>query len=620
MTEPPTDAVADGAPDLPPFDQGGSDPDETAPGPIRSAEDRSAPRNGNTSPLTRRRLAFADKAEIAAVAVRRESMRAVRQLKSPFPVAGLWRRPVPERLLIAPQDIRTADATIAAEIYAGHLAFGGSFVDAHGRSPFDLQPPSDAWAEELHGFAWLRHLRAANTGLSRANARALVEDWMANSASARSDVAWRHAVVARRILSWLAHSPLVLSPPDAAFYRRFMRSLARQVAFLRRAVSTGAEGEARLLAGIALAQAGLCAEGLAAARKQGSRVLVEELDRQVFADGGHISRNPGRSTALLLDLLPLRQAYAARSAPVPPPLLHAVDRMIPMIRMFRHGDGTLALFNGMGVTEPDALATVLTYDDVRARPLSNAPHAGYQRLDAGDVVLIADTGRPPPSPFDAASHAGTLSFELSTGTQRLIVNCGRPESRSPAAIQAARSTAAHSALVLDDASSSQFAPRGLRRWYGEGLINGPRHVKVDRSEDAGTQSIRASHDGYLGRFGLIHVRQLVLHRSGGSLLGADMLEPGPGAKPLPIPFAIRFHLHPVVRPQIIQGGTALILTLPNGERWLFETDAGTMALDESILFAAPFGARRSSQIVIEATFPAVRAVNWSLARLGVERS
>jgi uncharacterized heparinase superfamily protein len=236
------------------------------------------------------------------------------------------------------------------------------------------------------------------------------------------------------------------------------------------------------------------------------------------------------------------------------------------------------------------------------------------------MLIIADTGTPPPAPFDACTHAGTLSFELSVGPQRVIVNCGRPESRSPAANRAARSTAAHSTLVVDDVSSSQFAPAGLRRWFGEGLVGGPRHVALQRNDDAGTQSIQASHDGYLGRFGLLHVRRLVLDRNGASLRGQDRLETGSGAKVVPVPFTLRFHLHPAIRSQAVQGGTAVMLMLPNEERWLFETDAGSLALDESILFAAPFGAKSTSQIVIDATYPDVKTVNWSLARLGRERS
>ena len=58
--------------------------------------------------------------------------------------------------------------------------------------------------------------------------------------------------------------------------------------------------------------------------------------------------------------------------------------MMPMLRFFRHADGNFAQFNGMGPTPVDLLATVLAYDDARGAPVANAPHSGYQRIDAGD--------------------------------------------------------------------------------------------------------------------------------------------------------------------------------------------------------------------------------------------
>jgi uncharacterized heparinase superfamily protein len=47
-----------------------------------------------------------------------------------------------DRLLIAPQDLRTADGTRASEIYAGRFAFAGKVVISDGRSPFEIAPPS----------------------------------------------------------------------------------------------------------------------------------------------------------------------------------------------------------------------------------------------------------------------------------------------------------------------------------------------------------------------------------------------------------------------------------------------------------------------------------------------
>ena len=68
-----------------------------------------------------------------------------------------------DQLVIAPHDLRTADATRAAEIYAGRFVFAGKIVTCHSRSIFDLEAPSEDWEAALLGFGWLRHLRAADT-------------------------------------------------------------------------------------------------------------------------------------------------------------------------------------------------------------------------------------------------------------------------------------------------------------------------------------------------------------------------------------------------------------------------------------------------------------------------
>src|SRR6266852_5896805 len=118
-----------------------------------------------------------------------------------------------DRLVIAPQELRTADATRASEIYAGRFAFAGKVVTCDSRSPFEMAAPSEDWAAALFGFSWLRHLRAAQSGITRANARALVDEWITLNRS-RDPIAWRADVVARRVMSWLSQAPLVLDDAD----------------------------------------------------------------------------------------------------------------------------------------------------------------------------------------------------------------------------------------------------------------------------------------------------------------------------------------------------------------------------------------------------------------------
>ena len=96
----------------------------------------------------------------------------------PLAAAGAS-RPHADRLLIAPQDLRTADPTRASEIYAGRFAFAGKVVISDGRSPFEIEPPSDDWAASCSASAGCAICAPPNPRIARANARALVDEWIA---------------------------------------------------------------------------------------------------------------------------------------------------------------------------------------------------------------------------------------------------------------------------------------------------------------------------------------------------------------------------------------------------------------------------------------------------------
>lgn len=555
----------------------------------------------------------AERWRIARHAARFKARHARRLVGEPMRLISLLRARGPQRLVIAPQDIRTSDPTIADDIYAGYFAFGSRIVDARGSSPFAIVPPNADWEAGLLGFGWLRHLRASQTELARENARALVREFLAIHSRPSRSGAWRPEVAARRTMSWVSQSPLLLEGVDPDFYRLFLRSLGRHIAFLKGELRSHVRGEARLFAAIALAQATLCTDGYNALRKRAGRWLDEELKRQILADGGHIGRNPRTLVELLLDLLPLRQAYASRGVAPPVELAGAIDRMMPMLRLFRHPDASLALFNGMGVTEPDVLATVLAYDDVRAMAILNAPHSGYQRLEGDDLVLIMDVGAPPPPDFSENAHAGVLSFELSTGGHRLVVNCGAP-AQGGALREAARLTAAHSTLTLGEQSSA-IVPyeSGARDWMEGHIIVGPSPMRARRLDDEEACSIEATHDGYAAPFGYLHTRRVLVFADGSRVEGTDRLAPARG-KPADVDYAVRFHLHPGVRAGRIESGLGALLVTPDGQQWTFHAGGRSIHIEESAFFAVPDRARATHQLVVRGSAHAEPEVNWVFMR------
>ena len=95
---------------------------------------------------------------------------------------------------------------------------------------------------------------------------------------------------------------------------------------------------------------------------------------------------------------------------------NAHDRMAPMLRFFRHGDGALALFKGGQESDPKMMASLLARDEVRGQPFRHARHSGYQRLAAGRTLIQLDCGEVPQGALCAAMPMpGFLAFEMSSG-------------------------------------------------------------------------------------------------------------------------------------------------------------------------------------------------------------
>jgi uncharacterized heparinase superfamily protein len=528
-----------------------------------------------------------------------------------------------DRLIIAPHDLRTADATRAAEVYAGRFVFAGKIVTCHGRSVFDLEPPSEDWEVNLLGFGWLRHLRAADTAITRANARSLVDDWISNP-NRKRPIGRRADVLARRVISLLSQAPLVLGDTDGKFYRRYLRGLTREIRFLRYTMLDIPDGVPRLQVLIALCYASLCLANQARHIRTATRKLSDELQRQILPDGGHISRNPGALIELLIDLLPLRQTFAARNIAPPPALLNAIDRMMPMLRFFRHGDGTFALFNGMSGTPSDLLATLLAYDDTHGTPMVNMPHTGYQRLDAGAMTVIMDTGPPPPPNVSHDAHAGCLSFELSSGPSRIVINCGMPATGRDNWRVFARGTPAHSTLTWHGISSCQFVELSAmkRLLQGSPIVSGPSNVESFREAVTNGMLLTASHDGYLSKFGVIHQRVLMVSHDGTRLDGEDTLTPAPGGriKGSDTDYALRFHLHPSVKASRLSDARGVMLVLPNRDVWTFEALDDKVELEDSVFLAGNDGPRRTAQIVIKQDSRQASSIRWSFVRSSTSAS
>jgi uncharacterized heparinase superfamily protein len=566
------------------------------------------------------RLTPSERIHLARLALARTRRRALSRAMRTRALRWLAGPAIADELLIVPPDLRTTDPSLFEELAAGQLGLGGAIVDLNGHSPFALVPPSAAWARELNGFGWLRDLRAANSDAAYAMARRLVAEWVQRNALSyqRTDP---HAVIARRIISWISHASLILEGISPRAYEATTDSLGQQIQFLAASWRDAPAGYDRLLTLTALVLADLCVAGHDRQLRRMQRLFSDELHRQILRDGGHISRNPGIPVEILLDLMPLRQCYVARGRAAPRALVEAIDRMIAFLKAMRLGDGTLARFNGMGRTEADALATVIAYDAAPDAPPPSMLQSRYVRLEHGTTLLVMDTGAPPPLELAGHAHAGCLSFELSVGTSLLFANCGSPGLAHDAMRAASRATASHNTLCLADRSSSRMVrARLLERWAGAPPIRQKGEVRFAVNSSPEGSSVRAAHDGYVKDFGPRHTREIRISGDGNRIEGEDRLGAPSGQLRLAsdLPFAIHFHLHPETLCRLGEApGTALIEPMHGGQ-WRFRAQGASLVLEQSYDYAHYSGPRLSQQIVLRGATPGASVVKWQLERVIAE--
>ncbi|NNK79624.1 MAG: heparinase [Litoreibacter sp.] len=510
------------------------------------------------------------------------------------------------------------------QLAAGNFRFGGHLVQARGAGIWDIAPPNAQFAAELQGCTWLDDLARVTDGTTRRLAQDWVAQWIREYGSGKGP-GWTPELTGRRVIRWINHALFLLNGQDGAKSQAYFESLTRQTLFLARRWSRAAEGLPRFEALTGLLYAAVSLEGMDGYREPAIAGIARECDAQIDATEGLPTRNPEHLMEVLLHLN--WAAGVLRDAGREPPeaILGAIARIRPTLTALRHSDGGLARFHGGGRGSDGKLDYALGMI-AGTQPVGVIENTmGYARLCFGKTTVIADTALPPAGARSGDAHASTLAFELSSGRRPMIVNCGSGTPFGPDWRRAGRATPSHSTLSILGASSAKLASEA----DGELLVKPPRHVTLTSEPPEAPSAIIATHDGYAPAYGLTHARRLELSSEGGTLRGEDTLAAlSPGDQRLfdlqldrtrleGVPYAIRFHLHPEVEPNLDLGGSAVSLVLKGREVWVFRfSGLAELSLEPSVyLEKGRLSPRATKQIVLSCrVMEYVSRVTWILTR------
>ena len=372
----------------------------------------------------------------------------------------------------------------------------------------------------------------------------LIRDWIGEN-PVGVEPAWEPYPISRRIVNWIKSD---LTEP--ILDRKALDSLALQARYLSGCCEHHLQGNHLWVNGKALVFAGLffdgrCEQGEAAQwLAAGFKIAARQFAEQVRPDGSHFEQSPMYHALMVEDALDLINIGRAFGWQEPEMWVSTINLMLDYLVAATHPDGEIALFNDAALNVallPRELCDygrrlgfeVLT--ELRdGSDLRRFPDSGLVRIEKGPWTLLADTGPIGPDYIPGHAHADSLTFELSVGHQRLIVDTGTGVYSPGTERSYQRSTAAHNTVRVDGVDSSEVwdSFRVARRAKPIGL------AKISSAD--GHVVCTAGHDGYTRLPGRVIHKRTFRVDSGSISIEDDVA--GQGTHDL----ELRLHFHPDV--------------------------------------------------------------------------
>ena len=514
-----------------------------------------------------------------------------------------WRGGHSTLSLSYPSPLRPGTAARGSAWLAGEYTLPGGIVRStkgEAQNPFLLAAPSAEWVDNLHGFDWMADVLAAPDMAGHQTGRDMILHWVYGDYILRKKP-MQPALVGKRLARWAHALGILKNGFDGQEMNRITASFAHQARWLTRTAPQIGDGVGRLHAALGLTLAGLSLAEEGQILRQGMDFLTRELRRQILPDGGHISRSPDILVDLLADMIAIESGLVARQIAPPPPFTTTLTRAQSMLSMLRHRDGKLAVFHGGLESEAAHIDALLPKGKKKA--MSFAQKSGYQRLEAGQTCVLVDVGESPRGAHSIHAHAAPLAFEMSHGSERLIVNCGPNLVHGADWRMASRGLSAHASLAFDADINDPFIRHGLAaRRLGARLTAEDWQVTSRRAEDKSGIWLETSHAIFLDTHGVRHNRRFFVDARGEDVRGEDLLladmnhmaREGAG-------FHLRFHLHPDVAANMQASGDSVLLMTRAGHGWQFRVgldDGLFMQIEESVYMGRNGVPQRARQLAI----------------------
>ena len=424
--------------------------------------------------------------------------------------------------------------------------------------------------KKLNNFYWLFSIDLkSSTNITQS----IIEKWIEKNENYNS-FTWQLDILSKRIISWISNSKLTYDKSDDEYKKKFNFSINKQINHLINEISKSQSVDDKLLGCTAIIITGLSYEnekflnyGLELLRK----IIINAFDDEYFPK----TRSIRQLNFYLKYFVLVRELLKESFNNIPEYLDEIIFYLGKSYVIFSKPKQSL-LFNGNHQSDLKEFNKYLSLYKYKFEN-SNNEVGGYAILKNKNCILAMDVGNSPQKRFSHNYQSGALSFEFFYKDKKLISNSGYFQDYKSKLNLISKSTAAHSTLIIDNHSSCSFRNSRSYKTLENGLKISDKNIVNEKNY----WLIKASHNGFLKKFGILHERSLEYFVEKDKLIGTDKIISKNKLESRN--YDIRFHMEPDVKLTKTLDNKTILIEIENSG-WRFSSDCEIINIESGIYF------------------------------------
>ena len=424
--------------------------------------------------------------------------------------------------------------------------------------------------KNLHSFFWLFSLDLKS---SKKITQSIILNWIEDNINYNKKN-WEIDILSKRIIAWISNSKLTYEDSEEFYKNKFNLIIQKQINHLINEIEKSKWIDNKMIGCAAIILTGLSLNEKEKYLNFGFSLLKKiinfSFDNQSFPK----SRNIRQLTFYLKYFVLIREWLKESQAEIPEYLDEIIFYLGNSYSILCQEKSKAILFNGNNETDNKDFDQYLSNQGYKFKNKSFET-GGYIILKNKKISLVMDVGPSPEKKFSKDYQFGTLSFEITSNDKKLICNSGYFQKIKHKLNDISRSSASHSALIIDNHSSCKINKSKMEVEIGLKIL------KKSFVMEKNYWNICASHDGYIKRYGVIHERQIEFFLENNKFVGQDKLIKKKNFKNSN--FEIRFHLEPTTKTMKTQDGKSILIDIEN-EGWKFTAQGYTIDIETGLYF------------------------------------